>query len=121
MIGLIFYVCLTICPTSPTLPYSTWGFWTLNTQNSEVVSFVDETCQRYNVEAKQVKEILMEDYLHRINIYKPKTKVTRGKALNHMLGWCRYWRNNSDRLRLTHATLAKHSKAECFFRSLERR
>ena len=121
MIGLIFYVCLTICSTSPTLPYSTWGFWTLNTQNSEVVSFVDETCQRYSVEPEQVKEVLAEDYFYRVKSYSPKTKGNREKSLRHMLGWCRYWRNNSERLRLNHNSLAYHSKAECFFRSLERR
>ena len=119
MVGLILYVCLSA--TSPTMPYDAWGFWTLNVHNSQIVAFVAETCQEYKVEAKQVKEILMEDYLYRVNIYKPKTKINREKALNHMLGWCRYWRNNFERLRLNHNSLAYHSKAECFFRSLERR
>lgn len=118
MFGLIFFIC--VSSSSPTLPYDVWKFWTLNTHNSEVVAFVDETCQRYCVEADQVKEILVEDYFYRVKSYAPKTKSNRMKALRHMLGWCRYWRDSYERLRLDHNSLAYHSKAECFFRTLER-
>lgn len=121
MISLILYACLAISPASPTLPYSTWGFWILNTQNIEVVKFVDETCQRYRVKPQQIREVLADDYFYRVKIYSPKTKSNRIRALRHMLGWCRYWRDSSERLRLNHNSLAYHSKPECFFRSLERR
>ena len=106
---------------SPTLSKEHGERWKLNPAYPPVYDFIIETCNNFYIDDISVVVVLSEEYEKQLYQYEEKTKKNRVEALERTLGWCRYWRDLIDRKLLTPEWIAKRSKAECFFRSLERR
>ena len=86
-----------------------------------VDKFINETCLEYCINSGSVMKVLADEYALQLWHMKKINKKTKIKTLTSTMSWCRYWRDHCQRLEFNPKNIAKLSKGEIFFRSLQKR
>ena len=106
--------------TEPTMPHRRGMPYLINLEHPLVKEFVDDTVSRFRIDRVSINSVISLEFSIQLAMERRTSKQARYAALERTIGWCRFWRDTSPRIKhVSPEMLGELSNAQILFRMIK--